>query len=476
MLLLYQIADSTQPPTLLATQSKPKMAKNTDTVILPAKTLFVRPSALPTMTASPGKKYVDVGYEICEAMRMVKNVKPYNVNGSTKIRGLWRLDLKGENSHLARASILASGLTIRGHMVPVLSRNPNLVDGEETSRLYITNLPFSVSNDAVKSALMELGLQLGSEGVQWEMYRNDANDMSSYKNGKRYIYIAPPRMAIPRSIKVAGKFDAFLNYKGPLPKTGILLDKQEEDKKNRNGSEDSDSDTDLDDNDTVLKGLKQTTGPQGGFAPAKPKRIKPIKRQQGASAHVGTAPINSPLEVSDLDQTTPEDVSGVVLGRGKSVVGLLGDPNIINEKDTVQQTTEHISEVPEEQHSNSTSAYDRDTEADSESEEAKTVKQQLDSKILPKDLGLKQYKTTRSRNAERLASNTTRHRSASSNKRKHESVQSETTGKTQKTGVNKPTAGSAVVIDNKETTPVKSSKNSLNANLNDDWYEMYTRI
>ena len=48
-----------------------------------------------------------------------------------------------------------------GHSVPVLGENPFLVNGQETARLVIKNLSKSISMDALKIALVELGVQFG---------------------------------------------------------------------------------------------------------------------------------------------------------------------------------------------------------------------------------------------------------------------------------------------------------------------------
>ena len=218
--------------------------------------MFVYNDSLPAMPLLEGQKYPNVGYEICEAMQQVRNVRYSNINGATKIKGCWRLDLKGQNAHLARASILANGLSIRGHMISVMGENPFLVDGRETNRLTISNLPLSVSNDAVKSVLLDMGLRF-SENLKWDMYRDNAGNQTSFKNGKRFVYIPPPAQPLPKTIKVNGMFTAYLNYKGPLPKDDILIDQQTGLKEQPGYTPDSDSDTDLDDEDQILKGLSQ---------------------------------------------------------------------------------------------------------------------------------------------------------------------------------------------------------------------------
>ena len=225
-----------------------------------------------------GQKYPNIGYELCEAMLQVRNVRYSNIHGSTKIKGLWRLDLQGPDGHLARASILANGLTVRGHMISVMGDNPYLMDGTETNRLTISNLPLSVSNDAVKSVLVDMGLKL-PENLKWDMYRDNAGNQTSFKNGKRFVYIPPPAKPLPKTIKVNGMFTAYLNYKGPLPKNDILIDQQSSLKDQPDYTSDSDSDTDLDDEDQILKGLSQ----HGDNLPGKgPMSSSPINNQDEA--------------------------------------------------------------------------------------------------------------------------------------------------------------------------------------------------
>ena len=231
------------------------MAESDQDVNIPAKAMFVWPSAIPKLELRPKNKYIDIGYELCDAMKKVRNVSPNDINGCTKINGLWRLCLKGDRSQIARASILANGLSLNGHMVPVMGTNPRLVDGRETSRLNITNLPLSISNEAVKCALIDLGLRFGDSEIQWEMYRDFDRNMTNFKNGRRYINIAPPSEPIPKKVKVAGMFDAFLDYKGPLPESDILQKEQNRRRNNPEYTSDSDSESDLDDNDAARKGL-----------------------------------------------------------------------------------------------------------------------------------------------------------------------------------------------------------------------------
>ena len=230
------------------------------------------------------------------------------------------------------------------------------------------------------------------------MYQDDVIDLSTYTNGKRYIYIAPPKLAVPRSMKVAGKFDAFLNYKGPLPKSDMLIDRQEEVKNSVGYTVDSDSETDVDDNDLVLKGILKPNeisqviiGKQqakGGSS----SKAKSGENQLAAPGSGGNLTRGSTLVSSALDLGSPRVASGKGSG---SDHGMAADSTPTHGKSSINimendlQASEHISEVLVDQHSNNTSAYEKDTDADSESGEAVSKKKQLDT--LPKALNLKQY-------------------------------------------------------------------------------------
>ena len=124
-----------------------------------------------------------------------------------KIDGLWRITVKCAES---RAVLLTKGINIRGHNVTVLSKNPFLVNGEQGVRLTISNLPYSVSNDTIKRRLTAMGV-VTSGKIDWELY-HDEKKLTACKTGKRFIYIARPKTALPNTIMVADKFLGYLSY------------------------------------------------------------------------------------------------------------------------------------------------------------------------------------------------------------------------------------------------------------------------
>ena len=162
-----------------------------------AKALFIQPSALPMINPPPGKKFVNLNYEICMAMCNIPGVNQDAIDGCMKINNLWRLSFKGPDAKLTRALVLSSGLNFAGHTVPVLGENPFLVNGEETAKLVIRNLSKSISMDALKTALIKEGFQFGNAQIRWDLVRDYEGKLTTFKNGNRFVYIAPPSKPVP---------------------------------------------------------------------------------------------------------------------------------------------------------------------------------------------------------------------------------------------------------------------------------------
>ena len=156
------------------------------------------------------------GLEICRAMESV--VGHTKVDGSIRISGLWRLQVKDEKS---RSLLLRMGLPIRGLNCTVLSKNPYHFGDEDSVKLIIGNLPFSIAEDEIRKSLSSIGVKIGSS-LQWEHYREEKDPenpdkiqgLTSFKTGRRFAYIAKPTVPIPQRLKVANKFNAFIYYKG----------------------------------------------------------------------------------------------------------------------------------------------------------------------------------------------------------------------------------------------------------------------
>ena len=165
-------------------------------------TLFVRVKDLPSFGTPIW------GIEIYDAVESVTGERDRS-ECIQKSEGLWRITVKDSHSRL---TLLSTGLNIRGHHVTVLSKNPNLINGQESVRLSISNLPYSVSNETIKKTLKNLGVIFGRD-LEWDLYHKDKK-VTACKTGKRFAWIAPPKTPLPKHFKVAGKFHGFLSYKG----------------------------------------------------------------------------------------------------------------------------------------------------------------------------------------------------------------------------------------------------------------------
>ena len=148
-------------------------------------------------------------YEICAAAEEIAG--PLTIDGAICISGLWRISPLYEAS---RIKILANGIQIRGCTVGVESVNPFTMKGDESAgtKLYIGNLPFSYSSEAVKKHLQAAGLTLRSE-IVWEKARAPDGSLSDWKTGRRMVWVNVPLKPLNRFMRMGNGFSAVLYYK-----------------------------------------------------------------------------------------------------------------------------------------------------------------------------------------------------------------------------------------------------------------------
>ena len=173
--------------------------------IIPA--MYVLPKSLLELGDDPV-----YGREICKSIEMVTG--EYSVECVQKVDGKWRLTVKTKGE---RASILQHGLSIRGHSVQVLGRSPTLINGEESVRLMIANVPYEVSDEEIRKALAKLQISMGAE-IHWENYQDESKKWLKAKTGRRYVFMQPPDKPLPNFVSVAGRHRAYLSYKGQKAK------------------------------------------------------------------------------------------------------------------------------------------------------------------------------------------------------------------------------------------------------------------
>lgn len=136
----------------------------------------------------------------------------YNtMEGAQLINGLWRVYPKTEE---ARATLLISGLALEGFNITLKDKNPFIVNNEEeapSTRLLISDIPLSFSNEDIANALEALGCKLQST-IRFECDRDNNGRLTRWKTGRRFVYIQVPANPLARTVKI-GIFTAKLYHR-----------------------------------------------------------------------------------------------------------------------------------------------------------------------------------------------------------------------------------------------------------------------
>ena len=114
-------------------------------------------------------------------------------------------------NEIARIKILTKGITMGKRLVRFEGVNPfTRGDGAESSgtRLWISNLPFSYSNEAVARNLAAAGFNLRSK-ITFEKARGPDRMLTDWRTGRRSVWIDLPKQEVSRHCKM-GDFSAFL--------------------------------------------------------------------------------------------------------------------------------------------------------------------------------------------------------------------------------------------------------------------------
>ena len=166
--------------------------------------------------------------------------------------------------------------------------------------------------DALKIALVELGVQFGESQIKWDMIRDYQGKLTSFKNGNRFVYIAPPDQPLPEKIKVAGTHTAFLQYKGPLSKEAYDRMKDARDRKsNQPGyTSDSDSEDEIGEHDHFKE--VDATATKKKDVKSKKERNKKAKKDDKASK--GNEDTHVPNSNNSQENGGFQNVKGAKLG------------------------------------------------------------------------------------------------------------------------------------------------------------------
>ena len=159
------------------------------------------------------KKYLNT-VEICEAVQDIV-VKGSYIDGAQRLGGVWRIYMLDP---IARAQVLATGISLRDMQVTLYDKNPlknpYLMPGYEnveTTRLYIRNVALSYDNGVIANYLKELNVQMLGN-LKYCRARNDQGKLTNFKTGDRFVEIIVPEEPLPKR-KDMGVFTATLYYK-----------------------------------------------------------------------------------------------------------------------------------------------------------------------------------------------------------------------------------------------------------------------
>ncbi|GFR64527.1 hypothetical protein ElyMa_005510000 [Elysia marginata] len=81
----------------------------------------------------------------------------------------------------------------------------------EVVRLVISNIPLSVANVEIEKEVKLAGYKTLSS-INEDLARDQAEKLTSYRNGNRSVFVVKPTGPLPKSVKVINNFIAFLFY------------------------------------------------------------------------------------------------------------------------------------------------------------------------------------------------------------------------------------------------------------------------
>ncbi|WAR11188.1 hypothetical protein MAR_036264 [Mya arenaria] len=74
-----------------------------------------------------------------------------HITGLQRVRGMWRIYVENIDD---KVSLLTEGVTLRGKMIKLLNTNPNRLDGEQTVRIRVKDIPLSVDDSVILRSLV----------------------------------------------------------------------------------------------------------------------------------------------------------------------------------------------------------------------------------------------------------------------------------------------------------------------------------
>jgi len=145
--------------------------------------------------------------EMYEALSDV--ISASHITGLQRVRGMWRIYLDNLEDKIA---LLTEGAHLRGKHIKFLHTNPNRLDGENTTRVRIKDIPLSVHDDIITRALILKGLDVISTTREKLRFRGK---LTNCDTGDRLCLVKASTLNAPLA-----KFMAFGHFTGRVVHPG----------------------------------------------------------------------------------------------------------------------------------------------------------------------------------------------------------------------------------------------------------------
>ena len=143
----------------------------------------------------------DITFHLCNA---INKVAPWQAIGAQKFKGVWCISLK---TGAALATLLEADLIVNDLQVKLFGDNPYLhKQGITTEKVVIKVYPMWEDNSSILNYFKSLpNIELYSEEVHVSKARNsETNNISSYVNGDRFVYLKSGFDPLPDRASIAG--------------------------------------------------------------------------------------------------------------------------------------------------------------------------------------------------------------------------------------------------------------------------------
>ena len=121
-------------------------------------------------------------------------IRSTHISGLQRVNGLWRVYLDNLED---KVKLLAIGVKIRGKVIPLLSTNPNRLDGETSLSIRIKDIPLSVDDGILTRTLILIGIEVIS--CMREKLRIN-NKLVNCETGDRIITIKASTLTDPSTV------------------------------------------------------------------------------------------------------------------------------------------------------------------------------------------------------------------------------------------------------------------------------------